>query len=100
MGVAHVIATYSASTVNPCKFQIKPAVALHNFFLMAEVPQNPAELAEALKGFTDINFQLPDPEDEQIPDFDFDKQVDNAWKVCVMACLYACAVDIASWLGC
>jgi hypothetical protein len=49
---------------------------------MAEVPQNTTELAEALKGFTDINFQLPDPEDEQIPDFDFDKQVDNAWKVC------------------
>ncbi len=49
---------------------------------MAEVPQNTTELAEALKGFTDINFQLPDPEDEQIPDFDFEKQVDNAWKVC------------------
>ena len=49
---------------------------------MAEVPQSPAELAEALKGLTDINFQLPDPEDEQIPDFDFDNQVDNAWKVC------------------
>jgi hypothetical protein len=49
---------------------------------MAEVPQSPTELAEALNGFTDINFQLPDPEDEQIPDFDFEKQVDNAWKVC------------------
>ena len=49
---------------------------------MAEVPQSPAELAEALKGFTDINFQLPDPEDEQIPEFDFENQVDNAWKVC------------------
>jgi len=49
---------------------------------MAEVPQSPAELAEALNGFTDINFQLPDPEDEQLPDFDFENQVDNAWKVC------------------
>lgn len=49
---------------------------------MAELPQTPADLAEALSGVTDLEFQLPDPEDEQIPEFDFQQQIDSAWKVC------------------
>ncbi|MGE5655090.1 MAG: hypothetical protein ACM37W_00450 [Actinomycetota bacterium] len=49
---------------------------------MAELPQTPDALAEALSGMTDLNFQLPDPEDEQIPEPDFERLVDNAWKVC------------------
>jgi hypothetical protein len=30
----------------------------------------------------DIHFQLPDPDDDQIPDVDFDHQVRLAWQVC------------------
>lgn len=29
-----------------------------------------------------LNFQLPDPEDEQLPDVEFQQQVDRAWQVC------------------
>jgi len=49
---------------------------------MPEVPQTPNDLAAALDGITDLNFQLPDPEDAELPDFDFQQQLDNAWKVC------------------
>ncbi|OCR01774.1 hypothetical protein BCD67_14245 [Oscillatoriales cyanobacterium USR001] len=49
---------------------------------MPEVPQTPNDLAEALNGITDLNFQLPDPEDSELPEFDFQQQIDNAWKVC------------------
>lgn len=49
---------------------------------MPEVPQTPNDLAAALDGITDLNFQLPDPEDAELPDFDFEQQLDNAWKVC------------------
>lgn len=49
---------------------------------MAELPLTPDDLAEALSGMTDLTFQLPDPEDEQLPEPDFERLVDNAWKVC------------------
>jgi len=29
-----------------------------------------------------LNFQLPDPEDEQIPELEFQQQVEQAWQVC------------------
>lgn len=43
-------------------------------------PQN--DLAAVLEGITDLDFQLPDPEDEEIPDLEFQKQVEVAWQVC------------------
>jgi len=49
---------------------------------MAEIPQTPDALAEALTDISDLNFQLPDPEDQGIADYDFQLQLDNAWKVC------------------
>jgi hypothetical protein len=49
---------------------------------MAERPQSPKELAAVLENITDLNFNLPDPEDEEISEPDFEHQVDNAWKVC------------------
>ena len=49
---------------------------------MVQSPDNPTELAAALEGPTDLNFQLPDPEDEQIPELEFQRQVDTAWQVC------------------
>ena len=49
---------------------------------MLESPQTPTDLAAALDGPVDLNFQLPDPEDEQIPELEFQQQVDTAWQVC------------------
>lgn len=49
---------------------------------MLESPQTPTDLAAALDGPVDLNFQLPDPEDEQIPELEFQRQLDTAWQVC------------------
>ncbi|NEP87457.1 MAG: hypothetical protein F6K18_11815 [Okeania sp. SIO2C2] len=49
---------------------------------MPEIPQFPEALAEALNNFPELDLDLPDPEDENIPDSDFEKVVDTAWKVC------------------
>ena len=49
---------------------------------MADIPQSSDELAEVLNEFSDLKFELPDPEDEEIPDYDFEQQIDIAWKVC------------------
>ncbi|GAB4227691.1 MAG: hypothetical protein Kow0049_08090 [Stanieria sp.] len=40
------------------------------------------EIVAALKTPVDFNFQLPDPEDEQIQEFEFQQQVDSIWEVC------------------
>ncbi|MBD2450885.1 hypothetical protein H6G76_27910 [Nostoc sp. FACHB-152] len=40
------------------------------------------DLAAALQQPTDLSFELPDPEDEQIPESDFLQQLDVAWQVC------------------
>jgi hypothetical protein len=40
------------------------------------------EIAEALTIPTDLRFELPDPEDEEIPEEVFQQQVDQVWKVC------------------
>ena len=49
---------------------------------MAQPPDSPIDLAAALSGPTELNFELPDPEDEKIPEVDFQLQVDTAWQVC------------------
>ncbi|MGB3536110.1 MAG: hypothetical protein WBA13_21660 [Microcoleaceae cyanobacterium] len=49
---------------------------------MADIPSSSNELAEVLNEFADLNFELPDPEDEAISEPDFEQQVDVAWKVC------------------
>lgn len=49
---------------------------------MSEYSLSEDEIASALNVGTELNFQLPDPEDEQIPDRDFEQQVDIAWQVC------------------
>lgn len=40
------------------------------------------EIIAALETPIDFNFQLPDPEDEEIQEFDFQSQIDSIWKVC------------------
>ena len=45
-------------------------------------PPYTTDLVAALEQSIDLNFQLPDPEDELIPEIEFQKQVDTAWQVC------------------
>jgi len=40
------------------------------------------DLAAALQQPADLSFELPDPEDEQILESDFQEQLDVAWQVC------------------
>jgi hypothetical protein len=40
------------------------------------------QLAAALQQPVDFDFQLPDPDDENIPEVEFQKQLDIAWQVC------------------
>jgi len=49
---------------------------------MAQPPNSPTDLAAALSGPADVNFELPDPEDEQILEAEFQLQVNTAWQVC------------------
>ena len=49
---------------------------------MVEINPSPTEIAAALETPVDFNFQLPDPEDEEILEFDFQQQLDAVWKVC------------------
>jgi hypothetical protein len=41
----------------------------------------PTDLVEATQGI-ELNFLLPDPADEQIPEYEFQQQIDQAWQVC------------------
>lgn len=49
---------------------------------MVSTPDSTAELAAALEMPVDLNFDLPDPEDEEIQEYEFQEQVDHAWLVC------------------
>ncbi|MBD0301875.1 MAG: hypothetical protein ICV85_06740, partial [Tolypothrix sp. T3-bin4] len=49
---------------------------------MVSIPESTADLAAVLENPVDLNFQLPDPEDEEIQEYDFQEQVDKAWLVC------------------
>ncbi|NJK37823.1 MAG: hypothetical protein HC825_05280 [Oscillatoriales cyanobacterium RM1_1_9] len=49
---------------------------------MADNSQSPQELAERLTELNDLQFELPDPEDTELSDLDFEQKIDLAWKVC------------------
>jgi hypothetical protein len=49
---------------------------------MVSVPESTTDIAAVLEQPVDLNFQLPDPEDEEILEYDFQQLVDNAWLVC------------------
>jgi len=50
---------------------------------MVQAPQFPSPLAQPdPEAIRDLNFQLPDPEDERIQDSDFQQQIETAWQVC------------------
>ncbi|HHP7231375.1 MAG TPA: hypothetical protein ACFCUY_11025, partial [Xenococcaceae cyanobacterium] len=40
------------------------------------------EIVAALETPVDFNFELPDPEDEAIEEFDFQQQLDAVWQIC------------------
>lgn len=43
---------------------------------------NMNDLADALQQPADLDFELPDPEDDAIPELEFQQQLDVAWQVC------------------
>lgn len=49
---------------------------------MVQVPKSTADLAAILEQPVDLDFQLPDPDDEEMLEYDFQNLVDNAWLVC------------------
>jgi hypothetical protein len=49
---------------------------------MVQSSQSQQDLIAALDLGNELSFQLPDPEDEAIPDHEFEQQLDTAWQVC------------------
>lgn len=49
---------------------------------MVNASPSPDEIVAALEIPAQFNFELPDPEDEEIEDTEFQEQIDNIWKVC------------------
>lgn len=49
---------------------------------MIQAPQFLTDLTAAPDSAVELNFQLPDPEDDQIPEHEFQRQVEMAWQVC------------------
>ncbi|MDJ0581570.1 hypothetical protein [Crocosphaera sp.] len=49
---------------------------------MVAVPPSPDDIRNALETPVDFNFELPDPEDEEIEEFDFQEKLDTVWKIC------------------
>jgi hypothetical protein len=49
---------------------------------MSDFSPSDAEIAAALSTPVDFNFHLPDPEDEEIQEYEFQQQLDNYWQVC------------------
>ena len=49
---------------------------------MIEIAPSTVEIVEALKMPVDLEFELPDPEDDTLAEDAFQQQVDDVWKVC------------------
>lgn len=49
---------------------------------MVQSPNSTTDIAAALEVGAALNFQLPDPENEEIPEFEFQQQLDEAWLIC------------------
>ncbi|MEB3310380.1 MAG: hypothetical protein VKJ02_09115 [Snowella sp.] len=49
---------------------------------MVQLAPTAEDLAAALEIPVDLNFELPDPEDDAIQDLEFQAQLDNVWKIC------------------
>ena len=60
----------------------KPFAFLKGTIITVQSTDNMNELVEALQQPADLTFELPDPEDEAIPETEFLEQLDVAWQVC------------------
>ena len=49
---------------------------------MSDLPETTAEITAALETPTDLEFELPDPEDEEVEESEFQQRLDEAWLVC------------------
>ncbi|MDJ0717168.1 MAG: hypothetical protein QNJ54_23620 [Prochloraceae cyanobacterium] len=49
---------------------------------MTEITVSSEEIVAALSTPVDLDFQLPDPDDEEIQESEFQQQLDTVWKVC------------------
>ena len=49
---------------------------------MVQTSPSTDDIVEALETPVDFDFQLPDPEDEEIQEYDFQQQLDTVWKIC------------------
>ncbi|MBO9999121.1 MAG: hypothetical protein J7641_08965 [Cyanobacteria bacterium SID2] len=49
---------------------------------MVESSELQNEIVEALQNPPELDFDLPNPEDEELPEYEFLQQVDRAWLVC------------------
>jgi hypothetical protein len=49
---------------------------------MVEIPTSPEELIAVLEPPIELNFEIPDPENEEIGEEVFQYQLDQVWKVC------------------
>lgn len=49
---------------------------------MVQTSASPDDIVAALETPVDFDFQLPDPEDEEIQEYDFQQQLDTVWKIC------------------
>jgi hypothetical protein len=44
--------------------------------------RSPDDLTDLLQNTPELNFEIPNPEDEDVPEFEFNQQVETAWVVC------------------
>ena len=51
-------------------------------FTLLETPPVAEDIVAALQMPVDLNFDIPDPEDEGIQELDFQLQLDSFWKIC------------------
>ncbi|MGF1481305.1 MAG: hypothetical protein ACFB4I_17780 [Cyanophyceae cyanobacterium] len=49
---------------------------------MVQTSPSPDEIVTALETPVDFNFNIPDPEDEDIQESDFQQQLDSVWQIC------------------
>lgn len=57
-------------------------MSINSSIFMSDLPNSPEAIAAVLDTPVDFNFELPDPEDEEIEEYDFQTKLDQFWKVC------------------
>ena len=68
--------------IKPICLQQRFAIASTSYLSTVQNTEYIDDLAAALQQPADLSFELPDPEDEEILDSEFQQQLDVAWQVC------------------